>query len=144
MRRAFGAIAGLVLALGGCRSRPEAVAPAPPDPVMAELGAEIFVRRCAACHGESGRGDGPASGALRVPPADLTRIAARRGGSFPKGEIARFIDGRFSIAAHGSREMPVWGERLGEQVPEASVSEEIVRGQIGVLVEYLQTLQRAD
>ena len=145
MRKIVGAVAGLglVAALGGCRSNAgEPVAAASPDPVLAELGAEVFLRRCATCHGESGRGDGPTAGALRVPPADLTRIAARRGGSFPKGEVARFIDGRFAVPAHGSREMPVWGERLGEQIPEAGVSEEVVRGQIGVVVEYLQTIQR--
>ena len=147
MLKVIGAIAwlGLAAAFGGCRSgAPEALPPPSADPVLAELGADVFLRRCASCHGEDGRGDGPAAGALRVPPADLTRIAARRGGSFPKGEIARFIDGRFSIEAHGSREMPVWGERLGERIPEAGVSEEVVRGQIGVVVEYLQTIQRSE
>jgi mono/diheme cytochrome c family protein len=115
-----------------------------PDPILADLGKPLFVRRCAACHGERGRGDGPAVGALRVAPADLTRIAARRGGSFPEGEIARVIDGRFAVQAHGTREMPIWGERLGEQIPEAGVSEEVVRGQISVLVEYLKSIQRTD
>ena len=147
MRRII-AVAGLLavaLGVGGCRARAPETAPAPsPDPVLAELGREIFLRRCASCHGDAGRGDGPAAGALRTPPADLTRIAARRGGSFPKGEIARFVDGRFAVEAHGSREMPVWGERLGERIPEAGVSEEVVRGQIGVVVEYLQTIQVTD
>lgn len=146
MRRIIGVAAGglltAALGLGGCRGRePEAALPPSPDPVLAELGREVFLRRCASCHGEAGRGDGPAAGALRSPPADLTRIAARRGGSFPKGEIARFVDGRFAVEAHGTREMPVWGQRLGEQIPEAGVSEEVVRGEIGVVVEYLQTIQ---
>ena len=114
------------------------------DPVLAELGAEAFPRYCASCHGLRGEGDGPAAEALRVRPADLTRIAARRGGSFPTGEIARFIDGRFALAAHGSREMPVWGERFGESIPETSVAEEITRGRIAVLVEYLKSIQRKD
>jgi len=57
--------------------------------------------------------------ALTTPPADLTRIAARRGGSFPDGEVARFVDGRFDLPAHGTREMPVWGERFGAGIPEA-------------------------
>jgi mono/diheme cytochrome c family protein len=136
---------GLVALAASCSSAAPPAAPASsPDPVLAELGGEVFLRRCASCHGVDGRGDGPASAALRVPPADLTQIAARRGGSFPKGEIARFVDGRFAVTAHGTREMPVWGERLGEQIPEADVSEEVVRGQIGVVVEYLQTIQRND
>jgi mono/diheme cytochrome c family protein len=139
------ALLGLAAALGGCSSAaPAATAPAGPDPVLADLGRDVFARHCAACHGESGRGDGPAAGELRTPPADLTRIAARRGGTFPRGEIARFVDGRFAVPAHGTREMPVWGERLGEQVPEAGVSEEVVRGQISVVIEYLVSIQRSE
>lgn len=111
------------------------------DPVLAELGQEHFTQYCVSCHGEDGRGQGPVAGALKKPPADLTHIAARRGGRFPDGEIARFIDGRFAPEAHGSREMPVWGERFGERIPEAGVSEEITRGRIVVLVEYLKSIQ---
>jgi mono/diheme cytochrome c family protein len=112
------------------------------DQVLAEMGAELYVQYCASCHGDEARGDGPAAGALKTRPADLTRIAARRDGAFPEGELARFIDGRFALAAHGSREMPVWGERFGERIPEAGVSEEVVRGRIVVLLEYLRSIQR--
>ena len=49
-----------------------------------------------------------------------------------------------TVTAHGSREMPVWGERFGANVPEAGVSEEIVRGRVLVLVEYLKSIQKAD
>jgi mono/diheme cytochrome c family protein len=114
------------------------------DPVLAELGAEIYPRYCGSCHGVQGRGDGPTAAALRKPPADLTRIAARRGGTFPAGEIARFIDGRFELAPHGSREMPVWGERFSDTIPESGVGEEISRGKIATLVEYLKSIQRKD
>jgi mono/diheme cytochrome c family protein len=116
----------------------------PYDPVLAELGAESFPRYCGSCHGMQARGDGPAAGALLVRPPDLTRIAARRGGKFPAGEIARFVDGRFGVTAHGSREMPIWGERFGEAIPDSGVSEEITRGKIAVIVEYLKSIQRRD
>jgi mono/diheme cytochrome c family protein len=111
------------------------------DEVLAEMGGEAFARHCASCHGLDAKGRGPAAGALKTPPADLTRIAARRGGEFDAAKIARFIDGRFDVPAHGSREMPVWGERMGEAIPDAGVSEEIVRGRIYVLVEYLKSIQ---
>jgi mono/diheme cytochrome c family protein len=130
---------GALIALGACAT---AVAEPAVDPVLAELGAEAFPRYCGSCHGVRGEGDGPSADALRTRPADLTRIAARRGGSFPAGEIARTIDGRFAIAAHGSREMPVWGERFGETIPDSGVGEEIARGKIAVLVEYLRSIQR--
>ncbi len=114
------------------------------DRVLAEMGAEYYAQYCASCHGRDGAGRGPAAGALKKRPADLTRIAQRRGGTFPDGKIARFIDGRFEVTAHGSREMPIWGRRLGERIPEAGISEEIVRGRMLVLVEYLKSIQQAD
>ena len=129
---------GLVLAAGSTRAEQ------PFDPVLAELGAEAFPRYCASCHGVQARGDGPAASALIKKPADLTRIAARRGGKFPDGEISRFIDGRFALPSHGSREMPIWGERFGDSVPDSGVAEEVTRGKIAVLVEYLKSIQRKD
>lgn len=150
MRRPVGILFLGLLALAaaaGVACARDAAAPSPPiraDPVLADLGEQTFMRHCASCHGESAHGDGTAASALRTAPADLTRIAARRGGAFPEGEIARFIDGRFSVAAHGTREMPVWGDRLGERIPEAGVSEEVVRGQISVLIEYLKSVQVAE
>jgi mono/diheme cytochrome c family protein len=35
-------------------------------------GAELFPQHCASCHGENGKGHGPAAAGLPVPPADLT------------------------------------------------------------------------
>jgi len=131
-------LAGLVVTAGSSRADQTF------DPVLAELGAEAFPRYCASCHGTKALGDGPAAAALIVKPADLTRIAARRGGKFPDGEIARFIDGRFSVTAHGSREMPVWGERFADSIPDSGVAEEVTRGRIAVLVEYLKSIQRKD
>lgn len=54
---------------------------------------------CAACHGERGRGDGPASAALHKRPKDLTRIA--RPPVFPDGVLAYRI-------ANGGDVMPAW------------------------------------
>jgi hypothetical protein len=88
-----------------------------------------------------GKGDGPVAPVLKTPPADLTAIAARRGGRFPKAEIASYIDGRSDVAAHGSREMPVWGRVFARPVVDGTTGEEVVRGQLFVLVEYLETIQ---
>jgi mono/diheme cytochrome c family protein len=114
------------------------------DPMLAEMGQPYFARHCASCHGAGARGDGPVAIELRTQPADLTRIAARRGGDFPDGEIARVIDGRFDIAAHGTREMPIWGNALVADVPETTVAEEVARGKILMLVEYLKSVQEAE
>jgi mono/diheme cytochrome c family protein len=114
------------------------------DQVLADMGSEFYQRYCASCHGIEGKGDGPAASVLDPPPKDLTRIAVRRGGKFPDGEIARYVDGRFEVAAHGSRTMPVWGESFGAAIPDAGVSEEVVRGRILVIVEYLKSIQVRD
>ena len=127
----------MIAALGSAAQAEERA----PDPVLADLGAPLFQRHCASCHGNSARGNGPAAEILRTRPADLTKIAARRGGKFPTGEIARHIDGRFEVPAHGSREMPVWGYRFGADVPESELGEAIARGKIAALIEYLMTIQ---
>ena len=112
---------------------------------LAEIGAPYFQSYCASCHGMSGRGDGPAAASLRTPPADLTRIAARRGGKFPEGEIAQFIDGRFTMAAHGTREMPAWGaileiEHRGQ--PPGTAPSTYAYGRISELLVYLESIQQ--
>lgn len=72
----------------------------------------MFREYCAACHGLSGRGDGPAAPALKTAPADLTRLSARNGGKFPDARVRRYIEGLDEISAHGSRDMPIWGKAL--------------------------------
>jgi mono/diheme cytochrome c family protein len=72
-------------------------------------GSELYGRFCAACHGTSGRGDGPVAASLRIETPDLTRLAQRHGGRFPEDQVRRIIDGTTTIGAHGTRTMPVWG-----------------------------------
>ena len=146
------ALACLALALACAPSRsgegtnPAASASAPgasqpADPLLAGLGEAPFQRHCASCHGMDGRGNGPVAQSLQTPPANLRRIAQRRGGVFPASEIARKIDGRFEVEAHGTREMPVWGTVFGADIPETETAESIARGQVSVLVEYLKSIQ---
>src|SRR5690349_1671827 len=72
-------------------------------------GARQFQSSCAGCHSADGTGNGPISPVIGVRPPDLTRIAQRRGGTFPDLEIFRIIDGQADLSAHGPRHMPVWG-----------------------------------
>ena len=133
----------LLLALvvfSACATAREKASIPDPDPLLVEAGAELFVTHCASCHGADARGDGPAASEFRTPSADLTRIAARSGGVFPESSTAMLIDGRFDLPAHGSREMPIWGARLADQIPGMATGE-VARGQITSLVEYLKSLQ---
>ncbi len=113
-----------------------------PEPLLVEVGAELFVTYCASCHGADALGDGPAAPALSTPPPGLTRIAERSGGVFPESSIAMKIDGRFDLPAHGSREMPIWGARLADEIPGFATGDEVARGRIASLVEYLRSLQQ--
>ncbi len=79
-------------------------------------GVEMYKTWCASCHGVQGKGDGPAAAALKKPPVDLTQLAKKNGGKFPTEKVRNYIDGTDEVAAHGSRDMPVWGSffrRLG-------------------------------
>ncbi|MCG2634912.1 MAG: cytochrome c [Gammaproteobacteria bacterium] len=72
-----------------------------------------YHRYCAACHGRDGKGDGAlAYYDEKLSPPDLTQLSKNNGGKFPFARIHKVIDGRASIGAHGTSEMPIWGERF--------------------------------
>lgn len=96
---------------------------------------------CASCHGKSGRGDGPVAGDLKVSPPDLTRLAARNAGLFPRDRACQAIDGRLPLRGHGTSEMPVWGVDL--RIPGNDRDQEReVRERILDLLNYLESIQR--
>src|SRR5947209_19738873 len=72
-------------------------------------GKDMYVQYCASCHGKDGKGAGPAAPALKTAPTDLTKLAAANAGKFPEAKVVRLIEGGDALAAHGSRDMPVWG-----------------------------------
>ncbi len=102
-------------------------------------GFNSFQLYCVLCHGADGKGGGGAAKFLRVPPGDLTTIAAKNGGSFPWGQVYATIDGREG-AGHGLREMPVWGNVLGD-VEAGAEREAMVTRKIQELVFYLESIQ---
>ena len=108
------------------------------------LGVVEFEIACMPCHGIEGRGDGSLANSLKRRPADLTQIAKSNGGIFPSKKVAEIIDGRASVAAHGARDMPVWGDRyrvVTEAGEGAAEVEQRARAQINALVDYLETIQ---
>ena len=101
-------------------------------------GKEMYVSYCAACHGAEGKGNGPAAEALKSPPSDLTLLSKNNGGKYPALKVAGSIRGDAEVAAHGSKEMPVWGHlfRAVSGGHEAEVDQRIKN-----LVAYIKTLQ---
>ena len=78
-------------------------------------GAEDFAAVCAGCHGAGGKGDGPAASALAHHPADLTRLAARNGGEFPRLKVMAKIWG-YSGGKDGAAIMPNFGPLLDSEL----------------------------
>ena len=114
-----------------------------PDPAV-QAGRADFVRYCAECHGDDGRGQGPRAEKLAHRPADLSLLAARNGGTFSAPDIRDLIDGRALEKTHDEREMPVWGKLFHDpQGESARDSEEPRRVRIDHLVAYLWSLQRS-
>jgi mono/diheme cytochrome c family protein len=146
MRLVSSALVACVLL--GCQSlsgEPEATAPAGPvaESSVLQSGADLYMRYCASCHGETAQGDGPTAASLKKRPSDLTRLAARWGDPLDEERLAEFLDGRNSPRAHGTSEMPVWGERLYRGEREESPAREAARrGTILLILEYLQTRQQ--
>jgi mono/diheme cytochrome c family protein len=129
-------IAG-VFALANCERRP-AVVTSPAD-AMPSSGADMYAAYCASCHGKTGKGDGPAAAALKVPPPDLTILAKRHGGRFPDGQVFQIIEWGGAIASHGSREMPVWGVAFR---PLRNENQKQVTERIKELTRYLASIQQ--
>ncbi|HKM99514.1 MAG TPA: cytochrome c [Candidatus Binataceae bacterium] len=48
--------------------------PAQGAPAYAQEGAQLYSDNCTACHGQSGKGDGPAAAGLNPKPADFSKV----------------------------------------------------------------------
>lgn len=103
-------------------------------------GRAAYLKYCGACHGSEGQGNGVVAGLMTPRPTDLTRLAAQHGGKFPYVSVTEVIDGRKNLAAHGSSEMPVWGEIFRTEKA-AMQGETLVRGQVQLITDYVASIQ---
>ncbi len=118
-----------------------------------DRGRAEFQSSCGTCHGKDGKGNGPVSAELKVLPPDLTVLARKNNGVFPLNSVYEIIDGRKTVIAHGTRDMPIWGSRytpeanwvliprpfeniLGHYDPET-----VVRMRILAVIDYLNRIQ---
>jgi mono/diheme cytochrome c family protein len=109
-----------------------------------DMGKREYDNNCAACHGSSGKGNGPYAELLRKSPPDLTMMAKRNGGVFPMSRAYEVIEG--AGVGHGTRDMPIWGQDYNVKAAEYYMDvpynpEAYVRTRILALVEYLNRLQ---
>jgi len=103
-------------------------------------GRTLYIQHCAACHGMKGDGHGPLEHELSTPPPDLRLLSKRYGDPLPEDQIARFMDGRADVKAHGPRDMPVWGDEMW-RYPEGQGNPTQVSDSVAEIIHYLQTIQ---
>jgi mono/diheme cytochrome c family protein len=110
-------------------------------------GKRDFMEYCAQCHGKDAKGEGPVAPTLKKKPANLTLLSKNNDGTFPERQVREFIDGGKFEAAHGTREMPIWGyaflyRKSSRSGPGgAQMTDEEVQQKIGRLIAYIRTLQ---
>jgi mono/diheme cytochrome c family protein len=134
----LGLPAGFGIAAAQTQTAPTTVKKVPVRPTTSVAGKDLYREYCAVCHGTSGKGDGPAAGALKVLPPDLTQIAQKNGGKFPEIRVQHIINGEGDEpVAHGSKDMPVWGSLFGHMGPNPDIGKMRVYN----LVKYIEEMQ---
>ena len=107
-------------------------------PSFMPTGKQMFKQYCAACHGLDAKGHGPARSTLKIPAADLTTLAKRHGGDFPRDYVENILRFGPGVAAHGSSDMPTWGPIFQYM---DNFNQPIVQQRIKNLVDYIISLQ---
>lgn len=87
-------------------------------------GKKLYATYCSSCHGENGKGDGPASKAFAVHPGDHTNGAIMNKDS---DEFLSEIISKGGGAVGKSTFMPAWGNTLNEK-------------QISALIAYIRSI----
>ena len=108
-----------------------------------DIGKNEYDSSCAACHGQTGKGNGPLRPQLVNLVPDLTVLAKNNNGVFPFERVSMIIDGRQELKTHGPKEMPVWGRvfTLRSLIHNEFEAEVAARGRILALTEYVYRLQ---
>lgn len=128
----------LIAVLVYAQTKPEVKhVPAPQTP--ASSGKEMYKSYCASCHGEIGKGNGPAAPALKTAPSDLTLLSKNNSGKFPADRVISILRGQATVTAHGNRDMPVWGPVFWHM---SQGHEGEVQQRIANLTRYLELLQQ--
>jgi mono/diheme cytochrome c family protein len=131
-------VASAMFVMAQAQTTEKVVKHVPMKATSAASGQEMFTNYCAACHGQDGKGNGPAASALKVPPVDLTTLAQKNGGKYPAMHISSVIRGEADLPAHGSKDMPVWGQ-LFLQMSQGHESD--VQQRVANLNQYVESIQ---
>lgn len=142
-RKSFMLLGTLLVATTVCLAQENAatapvVQKTPIKPTSAASGKEMFSQYCAPCHGTDGKGNGPAAGAMKSAPTDLTQLAKKNDGKFPASKVSSVLNFGSGLASHGSADMPVWGPLFRSL---DKYHDSVVHQRVSNLVGYIETLQ---
>ncbi|WP_243302754.1 c-type cytochrome [Geothrix oryzisoli] len=119
-------------------ANPPAIQMAPARYTSPASGPEMYQAYCATCHGSTGRGDGPAAKSLKHAVPDLTTLARRGQGLFPRDQVGRVILGEAGSTGHGTEDMPEWRPVFRSL---NSSQEPVVHMRVTNLTKYIESLQ---
>lgn len=135
-------LAGLAAGVFGLALTASAALAADTAPIYSTaVGKATYATYCASCHGVDLRGKGDIAATLSSKPTDLTRLAEKNDGVFPEERLSQVVDGRAEVAAHGTREMPVWGDLFLWPEGDSPERRAQVERKIGELLAYIRQLQ---
>jgi mono/diheme cytochrome c family protein len=95
-------------------------------------GKQMYTDYCAPGHGSDGKGHGPAAPAMKTAPTNLAFLAKDNPAVLSFGS---------ETPAHGSKDMPVWGQLFHSLNWSSSVKQVEARQRINSLNSYLESLQ---
>ena len=105
-------------------------------------GEKMYASYCAACHGDRGKGDGPAAAAMATPLRDLTTLSKSNGGRFPRTRVFfTILNGKARQQSEQGSVMPGWEDPFyslcaGQRGCGAQIQMRVVR-----LTDYLESFQ---
>ncbi len=132
-------LAMIITGFAQSSSKKEEIKRVPIKPTSAASGEEMYKSYCASCHGADGDGNGPAAPALKVAPTDLTGLAKRNDGKYPAMKVASVLHGEEQLPAHGTKEMPIWGNLFWSM---SGGHQAEVQQRVANLNKYIESLQK--
>jgi mono/diheme cytochrome c family protein len=105
-----------------------------PSPIS---GKQLYQSYCGSCHGADAKGSGPVASSLKTQPTDLTSLSKNNSGKFPEMHVIHAIEGESLVGAHGSKEMPVWGQRFRRSTGSPAEAQLLIKN----LTDYLASIQ---
>ena len=101
----IGLVAGAIAAEKWTAPAPAAAKknPIPTNAASIGRGKSVYTARCASCHGDSGKGDGPSAKDFEESPGDMTKLGGQSDGAL------------FWKISEGKKPMPPFASKLSEQ-----------------------------